>query len=175
MYLEAGPHLTQVINCLDLNLTQGKKCFAYSLNLFLYVRTFKIRIYFPLLLAPVLAGSFKLTFFKRREKQKTFVQYLPKIFSSVQLLSHVQLFATPRTAPHQAFLSITNSGSLHKLMSIVSVMPSNHLILCLHPLLLCLQSFPAPGSFPMSWFFTSGCQSIGVSASASVLSMNIQD
>ena len=115
-----------------------------------------------------------LTLFKRREKQKTFVQYLPKIFSSVQLLSHVQLFATPRTAPHQAFLSITNSGSLHKLMSIVSVMPSNHLILCLHPLL-CLQSFPAPGSFPMSQFFTSGGQSIGVSASASVLSINSQD
>ena len=116
-----------------------------------------------------------LTLFKRREKQKTFVQYLPKIFSSVQLLSHVQLFATPWTAPHQASLSITNSRSLHKLMSIVSVMPSNHLILCLHPLLLCLQSFPAPGSFPMSRFFTSGGQSIGVSASASVLSMNIQD
>ena len=95
--------------------------------------------------------------------------------SSVQLLSHVQLFATPWTAPHQASLSITNSRSLHKLMSIVSVMPSNHLILCLHPLLLCLQSFPAPGSFPMSRFFTSGGQSIGVSASASVLSMNIQD
>src|SRR5574337_287045 len=55
--------------------------------------------------------------------------------SSVQLLSHVQLFATPWTAGHQASLSITNSRSLLKLMSIESVMPSNHLILC-HPLLL---------------------------------------
>ena len=56
-------------------------------------------------------------------------------FSSVQSLSRVQLFATPWTAACQAFLSITNSWSLLKLMSIGSVMPSNHLILC-HPLLL---------------------------------------
>ena len=55
-------------------------------------------------------------------------------FSSVQLLSCVQLFVTPWTAAHQASLSITNSWSLLKLMSIESVMPSNHLILC-HPLL----------------------------------------
>ena len=55
--------------------------------------------------------------------------------SSVQLLSRVRLFATPRTAACQASLSITNSQSLPKLMSIESVMPSNHLILC-HPLLL---------------------------------------
>ena len=56
-------------------------------------------------------------------------------FSSVQLLSRVQLFVTPWIAAHQASLSITNSQSLLKLMSIESVMPSNHLILC-HPLLL---------------------------------------
>ena len=56
-------------------------------------------------------------------------------FSSVQSLSHVWLFATPWTAARQASLSITNSRSLPKLMSIESVMPSNHLILC-HPLLL---------------------------------------
>ena len=55
--------------------------------------------------------------------------------SSVQLLSRVQLFATPWTAAHQATLSITNSHSLLKLMSIESMMPSNHLILC-HPFLL---------------------------------------
>ena len=55
--------------------------------------------------------------------------------SSVQLLSHVRLFATPWIAAHQAFLSITNFQSLCKLMSIESVMPSSHLILC-HPLLL---------------------------------------
>ena len=55
--------------------------------------------------------------------------------SSVQSLSRVRLFVTPRTAAHQASLSITNSQSLLKLMSIKSVMPSNRLILC-HPLLL---------------------------------------
>ena len=52
------------------------------------------------------------------------------MFSSVQSLSHVQLFVTPRTAAHQASQSITNSRSLLKLMSIELVMPSNHLILC---------------------------------------------
>ena len=57
------------------------------------------------------------------------------MFNSVQLLSHVPLFATPWTAARQASLSITNTRSLHKLMSIESVMPSNHLILC-RPLLL---------------------------------------
>ena len=56
-------------------------------------------------------------------------------FSSVQSLSHVQLFVTPLTAAHQTSLSITNSQSLLKLMSIELVMPSNHLILC-SPLLL---------------------------------------
>ena len=56
-------------------------------------------------------------------------------FTSVQSLSHVQLFAIPWTAAHQASLSITNSRSLHKPMSIKSVMPSSHLILCC-PLLL---------------------------------------
>ena len=63
-------------------------------------------------------------------------------FSSVQSLSHVQLFATPWTAAHQASLSITNSQSLPKLMSIKSVMPSNHLILC-RPLLLPPSIFPS--------------------------------
>ena len=63
-------------------------------------------------------------------------------FSSVQLLSHVQLFATPWTVTLQASLFITNSWSLPKLMSIKSVMPSNHLILC-RPLLLPLSIFPS--------------------------------
>ena len=63
-------------------------------------------------------------------------------FSSVQSLSCVRLFATPRTAARQASLSITNSQSLLKLMSIESVMPSNHLILC-HPLLLPPSIFPS--------------------------------
>ena len=63
-------------------------------------------------------------------------------FSSVQSLSHVQLFATPWTAACQASLSITNSRSLLKLMSIESVMPSNYLILC-RPLLLLLPIPPS--------------------------------
>ena len=64
------------------------------------------------------------------------------IITSVQSLSHVQLFATPWTAAHQASLSIANSQSLLKLMSIESVMPSNHLILC-RPLLLLPSFFPS--------------------------------
>ena len=64
------------------------------------------------------------------------------MISSVQSLSCVQLFATPWTAACQASLSITNSRSLLKLMSIESVMPSNHLILC-HPLLLPPSIFPS--------------------------------
>ena len=63
-------------------------------------------------------------------------------FSSVQSLSRVRLFVTPWTAAHQAFLSITNSWSLLKLMSIESVMPSNHLILCL-PFLIPPSIFPS--------------------------------
>ena len=73
----------------------------------------------------------------------------------------------------QASLSVTVSQSLLKFMSIESVMLSNHIILC-HPLLFCLRSFPTSGSFPLSWLFTSGGQSIEASASASVLLMNIQ-
>ena len=95
------------------------------------------------------------------------------ISQRVLSLSHVQLFVTPRTAACQASLSIINSQGLVKLMSIESVMPSNHLILCC-PLLLPLSSFPASRSFPLSYFFTSGGQSIGASASALVFPMNIQ-
>ena len=90
----------------------------------------------------------------------------------VQSSSHIRLFLTPLTATPQASLSFIISQSLLKLTSIESVMPSNHLILC-HPFS-CLQSFPASGSFPMSQFFPSAGQSIGASASALVLPMNIQ-
>ena len=98
----------------------------------------------------------------------------PFWYLSVQSLSCVRLLSTPWTAARQASLSITNSQGLPKLMSIESVMPSNHLILC-HPYFLLPPSFPASRSFPKSPFFTSGGQSIGVSASASVLPMNFQD
>ena len=96
-------------------------------------------------------------------------------FCSIQSLSRVQLFVTPWIAACQASLSITNSRSSPKLMSIKSVMPSNHLIFC-HPLIL-------PPISPSIRVFsnestlcqTIGGQSIGVSASASVLPMNTQD
>ena len=74
----------------------------------------------------------------------------------------------------QGSLSVTNPQSLLKLLSIESVMPSSHLILC-HPFSSCLLSFPASGCFPVSQFSTSGGQRIGVSASASVLPMNSQN
>ena len=77
-------------------------------------------------------------------------------FSSIQSLSHLWLFATPWTAAHQASPSITNSWSLPKLMSIESVMPSNHCILC-HPLLLLpsifisMRVFSNESSLRMRW------------------------
>ena len=78
-------------------------------------------------------------------------------FSSVQSLSRVWLFATPWIAARQASLSITNSWNSLKLMSVESVMPSSHLILC-HLLILLAQFLPASGSFPMSQLFSCGSQ-----------------
>ena len=101
------------------------------------------------------------------------IQFSSVQFSSVQSLSRVWLFATPWIAARQASLSITNSWSLHKLMSIKSVMPSSHLILC-HPLLLVPSISPSIkvcSNESTHW----GGQSIGVSASASVLPVNTQD
>ena len=104
-----------------------------------------------------------------------FFKYTHKVFSSVQSLSCVWPFVS-WTAGCQDPLPITNSQSLLKLMSIESVMPpaiSSFVV----PFSSHLQSLkrPALGSFQMSQFFASGGQSIGVSASASVLPMNIQD
>ena len=93
----------------------------------------------------------------------------------IQLFSHVQLFATPWTAARQASLSITNSWSLLKFMSIESVMPSNHLILC-HPLLLLPSVFPSINQvFSNESALRIRWQSIGAPDSASDLLMNIQD
>ena len=81
---------------------------------------------------------------------------LKHILCSVQLLSRVRLFATPWTAAHQVSLSIANSWSLLKLMSIESVIPSNHVILC-HPLLLLpsvvpsIRVFPNESALRISW------------------------
>ena len=95
-------------------------------------------------------------------------------FSSVQLLSHIWLFATPWTAAHQTSLSITNSGAYS------NSWPSSRwchptISSSVAPFSSYLQSFPASGFFPSSQFFASGGQSIGVSASASVLPVNTQD
>ena len=96
------------------------------------------------------------------------------VFSSVQSLSWVRLFVTLWTTAHQASLSITDSQSLLKLMSIESVMPSNHLILCC-PLLFLLSIFPSIRVFSNESVLCIRWRSIGVSASASVLPMYIQD
>ena len=103
-----------------------------------------------------------------------YVDILVFPISSVQSLSRVRLFATPWTAAHQASLSIANFRSLLKLMSIESVMPSNHLILC-RPLIFLPSIFSSIRVFQMNQLFTSAGQSIGVSASTSVLPMNVQD
>ena len=105
---------------------------------------------------------------------KNCVCFATVCYCLVQSLSCVQFFVTPWTAARPASLSITSSRSLLKFMSIESVMPSNHLILCCS-LLLLPQSCPALGSFPMRQFFASGGQRFGVSASTSVLPMNTQD
>ena len=96
------------------------------------------------------------------------------LFSSVRSLTCVQLFVTPWTAAHQVSLSITNSWSLLKLMSIESLMPSNHLIL-FHPLLLLPSIFPSIRALSNESALLISGQSIGISPSASVLPMNIQN
>ena len=93
--------------------------------------------------------------------------------SSVQSLNHVWLFVTPWTAACQASLSISNFQSLLKLISIKSVMPSNHLLLC--PPLLLPSIFPSIRVFSKESVFCIRWPSIGVSASSSVLPMNMQD
>ena len=112
------------------------------------------------------AGLEKLYFFFLSPNWRLSVQ-----FSSVQLLSHVELFATPWIAACQASLSITISRSSCPLSRwchpaiLSSVIPFSS----------CLQSLPASGAFPMSQLFAWGGQSIGVSVLASILPMNTQD
>ena len=107
-------------------------------------------------------------------QRHTHIHIYVGVVAVVQSLSRVWLFATPWTVASQAFLSITNSQSLLKLISTELEMPSNHPILyCPH--LLLSSVFPSIRSFPVSQLFMSGGQSIGASVSASVLPMNIQD
>ena len=93
---------------------------------------------------------------------------------AVQSLSCFWLFATPWTAPCQASLSFIISWNLLKLMSIESMMPSNHLIFC-RPLLHLPSILPSIRVFPTSQFFAASGRSIGASASISVFPINIQD
>ena len=98
----------------------------------------------------------------------------PPLLKTVQSLSRVQLLATPWTAARQASLSITISWSLLKLVSIESVIPSNHLVLC-RPLLLPPSIFPSIRVFSNESVLHIRWPNTGLSASASVLPMNIQD
>ena len=132
-----------------------------------------ILIFWMLSFKPTISLSF-FTFIKRLFSSSLFSAIRTVQFSSVRSLTLVQLFATSWAVVLQASLSITNSRSLLKLIPLnwwchptisSAVVPfSSH-----------LQSFPASRSFPKSQIFTSGGQSIGVSASSSVLLMNIQD
>ena len=107
--------------------------------------------------------KFLITSHIQKDSYYAHMGFIFKYISSVQSLSHVQLFATPWTVAHQASLSIINSWNLLKLMSIESVMPSNHLVLC-HPLLLLTSIFPGIRVFsnesvlrirwPMYWSFS---------------------
>ena len=115
-----------------------------------------------------------------------FFSFLPYILASLKylfnanlflivifhLLSRIQLFGTPWTKACQASLSSTVSQSLLKFMSIELVILS--ISSSASPFFFCLQSFPASGSFPVTWPFTSGDTSVGASASASVLLVNFQ-
>ena len=104
----------------------------------------------------------------------TYIMEYSVQFSSVQSLSHVRLFATPWIAARQASLSITNSWSWLKLMPL-SQWCHPTISSSVIPFSSCPQPLPASGSYPMSQLFTWGGQSIGVSASTSVLPMNTQD
>ena len=119
----------------------------------------------PTRLSAALAGSFF----------TTSAAWEAPIYTSVlHSLSRGQLFVTPWTVARQTSLSFIISPSLFKHVSIESVMPSavSSSVIPFSP---CPQSFPASGSLPLSQFFASGGQSLGASASASVLPMNIQN
>ena len=123
-------------------------------------------------------GSFSFFFFRSQFKyyywDLLYLKYLLPDLSSVQSLSHVQLFVTPWIAARQASLSIINCGSPLRLTSIDSVMPSSHLILC-PPLLLLPSIPPSIRVFSNESTLHMRCQSTVVSASASVLPKNTQD
>ena len=146
------------------------------LLLFCYLLfTVTLGIFFPILISHFIEKLLYVVSWERVQGGtflKLWIFY--STFSSVQLLSRVWLFVNPWAAAHQASLFITNFHNLLKLMSIESVMPSNHLILCC-PLILPPSIIPSIRVFSNESVLHLKWQSIGVSASASVLSVNIQD
>ena len=112
-------------------------------------------------------------------RDRTWVSHTTGGFFTVWATNYFTTYYPRNQKSLFALLLLFSSSVLHylpefaRLMSIELVMLSNHLIIC-HPLLLCIQSFPASGSFLTSQLFASGGQSIGASASASVFPMNIQ-
>ena len=157
-------HIIYHINSLKLTNQWGLELFSLPLA---HKYPEKHLFAFSIMLIKTLQSNFQLFFFLLG----VFVFW---VFSSVQSLSRVQLFATPWITAHQASLSITTPG-VHP-----NSCPSSQWC---HPAILssvirfssCLQSFPISRSFPLIHFFASGGQSIGVSASALVLPLNIQD
>ena len=132
--------------------------------------TFLIHFFLGILM--ILGSTFKPKYLDK--VLQSYVIYVINSFSSVQLLSHVWLFVTSWTAACQASLSIISSWSLLRLMSIESVMPSNHLILCC-PLLLPPPIPPSIRVFSNESALCIRWPNIGVSASSSALPVNIQD
>ena len=137
---------------------------VYPFKVYQVTHNHKIISYYPGMQSKVI--KIMVLFASRHCYAKVFVVV------TVQALSCVRFFAIPWTAARQASPSPSISQSLPKFMTIELVLPSKHLILC-HPLLLLPSIFPASESFPVSWLFTSD-QSIGASASGSVLPVNIQ-
>ena len=160
--------MTHLLTCTLILECVLQICFYWFGNKINWETLFTIPVYrkLPLTTAILFLSSTRWVIFY-------LVTFFP-IVVVVQSLSPVWLFATPQTAVHQASLSLTISWSLPKFMSIELVMSSNHFILCC-PLLLLHSIFPSIRVLSMSWLFSSGGQSIGVSGSASVLPMNIQD
>ena len=154
--------------------TPSTQIFANFLTFWLHLKAYAILVPQPWI-KPVSPAREAQSLNKWTTKGNPKYCFLNSILSSVQFSPWVMSNSvTPWTAACQSSLSITNSQSLLKFMSIESAMPSNHLILFI-PFSSHLQSCPASGSFQISQFFPSGGQSIGVSASASVLPMNIQE
>ena len=140
--------------------------------IYIYTHTHKYRIYMYIIYILYIYIVYYIYIVRRYIIRNKILLYTYVV--AVQLLSCVQLLAISWTEAHQASMSFTISWSLPKLMSTESVMPSYRLVFC-YPLLHLPSIFPSIRVFSNELLFVSGGQSIGVSASSSVLLMNIQD